>query len=366
MLRSADDMGEEPECHTREAASRLPVSPLCAETGDRPRDRVAKRPLIEQLERDSRNGVRFKALAIGSALLGLLTAGPVEAQASTTTTAASTVVPTGGVQADSHSRDTSAKGQTGQRNDWRGIRGAVVASPSIEVDSIEDSAVRTIATHVLSTVARELQHRFVRPPAGLRLEAKSCGENTQHPAYWERGRKAIGLCLELIRDRLQAETSFRKRQAEGSFYGPYGERANDRFATYDAEQSLLFIAYHELGHALVDINDLKVEGNEEITVDGFATWWAIQGGVADAAVHGAMAFDQFGILEDRSPYDFAKDIHGRSADRYRNIACWLVGAGHRVPEHFLRDLRGSPESVCRTAYQSLAQQWTDALHVEHP
>lgn len=281
-----------------------------------------------------------------------------------TRTAESTRVTTASVQPDPIARDTPDWREMGRRKVSNGSSSAATAPP-IDVAGIDDPGVRAVATTVLDIVARDIQHRLIPPPSGLKLEAKSCGENAEHLAYWNRDRKAIGLCSELIQDRRKAEASYRERKAERYFYGRENRASSDRFSSYDAGQSLLFIAYHELGHALVDIYDLEVGGNEEIAVDGFATWWAVQGGLAGAAVHGAMTFDQFGVLEDQNPYSAVSDIHGRSADRYRNIACWIMGAGHPVPKHFSYDLQSSVE-FCRTAYRNLDQQWTGAFDVYDP
>jgi hypothetical protein len=234
-------------------------------------------------------------------------------------------------------------------------------APPVRVEGIEDAGVRGVAHDVLNAVARDVQQWFDPVPSDLRLEATTCGPDALHLAYWDSNRRTIGLCSELIADLQEAQQIHEELNAERHLYADENQALIKRYQTYQAVQGILFIAYHELGHALVDLYELQIESNEEIAVDGFATWWAIERGTPEIAVQGAITFDQFGLIEHENPFVEYSELHGPSADRYRNIACWLVGAGQDVPDHFREDAEERGAAACREEYDGLARKWTALL-----
>lgn len=86
----------------------------------------------------------------------------------------------------------------------------------------------------------------------------------------------------------------------------------------------LFVALHEIGHALVDAYDLPITGREEDAVDDLATLTLIEAGAANAAVEAAI----FWILTDDGQYTDAKfaDEHSLNAQRFYAILCTVYGS----------------------------------------
>ncbi len=123
-----------------------------------------------------------------------------------------------------------------------------------------------------------------------------------------------------------------------------------------------FVLYHEVGHALVDMLDIPVVGQEEDAVDGLATIIAV--GVLkqpDLAV-GAVALDSLDHPEGEfQPQDYW-DKHSLDAQRYYNILCWVHGGAPELCEGMVRELVPedwfeSRAQDCPEEYERLRRNW---------
>lgn len=126
----------------------------------------------------------------------------------------------------------------------------------------------------------------------------------------------------------------------------------------------VFILYHELGHALIDIYDLPVPGREEDAVDAFSAVVLIDGGVPDAVVNAAF----FWLLEEEGygggSLAFA-DEHSLNMQRFYNLLCWVYGSDpdgqdwllDAFPE--LADRAGGGR--CEMEYQDQLEAWDELL-----
>ena len=87
-------------------------------------------------------------------------------------------------------------------------------------------------------------------------------------------------------------------------------------------QTLNFVLYHELAHALVDVRNIPIIGNEESTADSLAVVFSGQTGRAEGAVFAA----DFS-LGDANTY---ADEHIGGIDRAGDIACLAIGSNSNL------------------------------------
>lgn len=143
-------------------------------------------------------------------------------------------------------------------------------------------------------------------PEDVRIVHTECGIQN---AYYSPDDKAVFLCwelLDLIASVMQ-DPSVPPEDVE-----------------YAIGSAWLFVVFHELGHALVDVYDLPITGREEDAVDDLATITLIDAGASDAAVAAAV----FWILTDDGQYGDAKfaDEHSLNAQRFYGILCTVYGS----------------------------------------
>ncbi|CAN7252835.1 DUF4344 domain-containing metallopeptidase [Acidovorax sp. LjRoot74] len=129
--------------------------------------------------------------------------------------------------------------------------------------------------------------------------------------------------------------------------------------------SILWIVYlHELGHAIIDLNQVAVTGREEDVADQFAIWASLNY-VNDlglpAFVPGVWYFKELATsqrLKDLPPETLAhllSDEHSLQGQRAVNFACWVYGnnpgAGRSLAQFVaLSDARSQR---CGAEYQAL-------------
>ena len=130
------------------------------------------------------------------------------------------------------------------------------------------------------------------------------------------------------------------------------------------EANLLGIFYHELGHALIDVLDLPVFGQEEdaadvasiLMIDAFYEEDASQDLAYDAA---------FGFLaEAEAVGDVAYwDVHGPDEQRFYNTVCLFYGGNPEAREDFAIDM-DLPEyraDTCPEEYEQALDSWGAAF-----
>lgn len=86
----------------------------------------------------------------------------------------------------------------------------------------------------------------------------------------------------------------------------------------------MFVFFHELGHALIDMYDLPITGREEDAVDDFSTVLLIEAGLADFAIRAA----EYWSATDNMMYseqNFA-DEHSLNSQRFFQILCSVYGS----------------------------------------
>lgn len=131
--------------------------------------------------------------------------------------------------------------------------------------------------------------------------------------------------------------------------------------------NMLFVAIHELGHALVSELDLMVLGREEDVADAYATLGALNCGadfsrrVLVEAAKGWFMTAQRDRKAGEVPHYYER--HGLDEQRAYQIVCMMVGSD---PVGFkdLADETGLPETrrrSCRWDYDTASRSWDRAL-----
>lgn len=129
------------------------------------------------------------------------------------------------------------------------------------------------------------------------------------------------------------------------------------------ESNLLSVFYHELGHALIDIQGLPIFGQEEDAADVLSVFLIDAFWEEESAVQ--IAYDSaFGFQAEADQYEpIFWDVHGPDLQRYYNLVCVFYGANPDEREDVAQEL-GLPEERaewCDAEYDQAAGSWGAAL-----
>lgn len=167
----------------------------------------------------------------------------------------------------------------------------------------------------LEELARDVTGRFVLP-GQLKITLATC----ESPgAFYVAEEKNLVNCLELL-PFLSAAIQRDRRL-----------RRDPETAQAVLDGALSFIAFHELGHALVDLFDLPLLGREEDAADQIAAYLILTGPDASSrqhAVEGALLF--FRSTRGRFTLEELAGEHGLAQQRQVNVACWAYGSDPEV------------------------------------
>jgi Putative metallopeptidase/WG containing repeat len=138
-----------------------------------------------------------------------------------------------------------------------------------------------------------------------------------------------------------------------------GERLNAA-----VNNALVFFLFHEVGHALKDIYELPIPGNQESAVDDFSCFLLSNRSddqTEQAALDGASSFALF--ANDSNMHTPYWDEHPFDLQRYYYILCRLYGknpakyaaivAQNKLPDHW--------KAGCGEAYTSMIKDWKKLL-----
>ncbi|WP_299151720.1 DUF4344 domain-containing metallopeptidase [uncultured Tateyamaria sp.] len=126
------------------------------------------------------------------------------------------------------------------------------------------------------------------------------------------------------------------------------------------EANILSIFYHELGHAVIDLMEVPIFGQEEDAADVMSVLmidWLFDEDTAQA-----IAYDSaFGFINDPDQTEEVPywDLHGPDEQRYYNHVCLFYGANPDARDDLAVDL-GLPEGraeTCVEEYEQAAYSW---------
>ena len=215
--------------------------------------------------------------------------------------------------------------------------------------------------HDLLSARRALEHMQAilsplrLPPEGLTIKTAECGRVNSWYSR-ENSKPTVTICYEFLKHILESlpkETTSTGLTPEDAAIGQF-----------------IWFTLHEVGHAVFDIFNVPLFGNEEDAADKFATYIMLQNQMAEAQrLIGGAAWAWWAYIGDykRNPVvqvrleGFASD-HGLPQERFYNLLCLAYGADPVVFDFLTRAGYLPPTRAprCRREYVKLA----DAFHRE--
>ncbi len=196
----------------------------------------------------------------------------------------------------------------------------------------------------LQEVANEMNKVFVLPQ-NIYLSVDECGEAN---AYYDPDTKEIIMCTELV-------THFEKA---------FGKAVKNKEKASEAvDDATMFVFFHELGHALIDIYDLPVTGKEEDAVDQLSTLIVADGSPegASSVFNGALSF----VIADEGELDDSAfwDEHSMGRQRFYNIICLLYGQDPKAHKEMVNKqvLPQARAQRCPSEYERTEKAWGTLL-----
>lgn len=144
--------------------------------------------------------------------------------------------------------------------------------------------------------------------------------------------------------------------------------SRDRAADDFVRANLIWVFYHEVGHALIDVLNLPVLGPEESSADTFAALmidglWE-EAAAMDIAVNTARGFELYDAdYKNRGFETSTWDTHGLEMQRYYHLACLMYGADTEGRDHLIADLHLPDDRAgfCADEFMLASDGWRIAL-----
>ncbi len=198
---------------------------------------------------------------------------------------------------------------------------------------------------VLENAAAEL-NKNLKLPTNIYLRTKDCGEAN---ALYDPNDSSITMCYELMEH----------------FYKLFKSSGKNEQQAYDKMfDAVRFVFLHELGHAMIDLYNLPITGNEEDAADRVSAYICleeIKDGVKSVlAAADAFEIESKGKTTDKR--DFA-DEHLLSEQRFYNSLCMIYGSNTVKYESFLKQGYLPKERAvrCQNEYERTMQSWQALL-----
>ena len=205
---------------------------------------------------------------------------------------------------------------------------------------------RIIATDDFTVVTQAL-NETVGLPGDIPVTFRECGEIN---AFYDPDERAITMCYDLFE-------YIQQQFADGGL--------DDDEAFARALDANVFIFYHEVGHALINVLELPTTGKEEDAVDDLATIILIESfeGGDLAVLNAAQSFFLSGSeITDLSELDFA-DEHSLDSQRFFAISCLVYGSNPTAHASLVEDgtLGEERAALCEQEYPQKLDAWLTLL-----
>jgi len=195
--------------------------------------------------------------------------------------------------------------------------------------------------------AAERLNRALILPYDIQLRTKDCGETN---AFYDSNDQTVTVCYELMEH----------------YYKVFRESGTPEDKAYEKMfDAVRFVFLHEIGHALIDVYELPITGNEEDAADRCSAFINLNE-LGEEGVRAVFAAaDAFKIESKRSgtsKRDLA-DEHLLQEQRFYNSLCMIYGSNPSKYENIVTDgyLPKARADRCQTEYQRTATSWANLL-----
>lgn len=203
-------------------------------------------------------------------------------------------------------------------------------------------------TKILEAIAHDI-NGYLALPEDVYITFDECQTSN---AFYDEHSKKVTICYEMV----------------SYLYELFKNKTKDSAQLREMViNTTLFIFYHEMGHALIDLMDLPVTGKEEDTVDNFSIFLLADGSKkgARAVLDGAIAFYLMGESEQNIPLKNLQlwDEHSLDHQRFYHIICMLYGSNPNQHQALIRRkmLPMSMTNRCIEDYNKTKKGWLKVL-----
>ena len=195
--------------------------------------------------------------------------------------------------------------------------------------------------------AADKLNRSLILPENIYLRTKDCGEVN---AFYDPNEQSVTVCYELM------EHFYKVFRSDG---------LSDRKAYDKMFDAVRFAFLHEIGHALIDLYNLPIAGNEEDAADRCSSFINLTELGEDGSAAVIAAADAFAIESKNSTPGKRNlaDEHLLQEQRFYNSLCMLYGSdtekhAYITTENYLPKERAVR---CPQEYERTVQSWSDLL-----
>ncbi len=206
---------------------------------------------------------------------------------------------------------------------------------------------RQVREEKLLEKAADKLNRSLVLPKDIRLKTKDCGEVN---AFYDADTQSVTVCYELMEH----------------FYKVFrGDGLNEEKAYDKMFDAVRFAFLHEIGHALVDVYNLPITGNEEDAADRCAAFISLTELGEDGVSAVLAAADSFAIEsknDGNSKRSYA-DEHLLHEQRFYNSLCMLYGSDREKYAYLAEENYLPPERAarCPQEYERTVESWSNLL-----
>jgi len=179
----------------------------------------------------------------------------------------------------------------------------------------------------------------------IKVSFQECGERN---ASYESGERRLVFCYELI--------AYLAKNALAVFPEAEQQAMGTDLAVEAFHRAMLFVFFHEVAHAYIDLADRRITGNEEDVADQVATFLMWDVGIDDVSLLGGFVFFE---IDEHTELD-VWDEHSPDARRLANLACWSYGAEPQNTDELFTTVGnalGDPDSMARRK-ERCGQEWS--------
>lgn len=202
------------------------------------------------------------------------------------------------------------------------------------------------ADKTLEKAALKLNSALILPK-DITLRTKDCAETN---AFYDPNDLSITVCYELMEYYYRL---FRKN-------GKSESEANEKMF-----EAIQFVFLHEIGHALIDVYELPITGNEEDAADRCSSYINLEE-LGEEGVNSVIAAaDAFRLESRRKSVDKQNlaDEHLLQEQRFYNSLCMIYGSDVRKYSNLVSDgyLPKNRAERCPAEYQKTVESWDKLL-----